>query len=101
VPALWFYEIGNGLLMAFRRKRIALDQIEGYLVRLKALPINIAQQTSTEVLGLLFIAHAHGLTNYDAAYLSLAIRFNLPPATTDIALRHAAAKAGVEILHAG
>ncbi|HEV3302289.1 MAG TPA: type II toxin-antitoxin system VapC family toxin, partial [Planctomycetaceae bacterium] len=38
VPMLWFYEVGNGLLMAYRRKRIALDQIDGFLVRLKALP---------------------------------------------------------------
>ena len=27
VPFLWFYEVGNGLLMAFRRKRITLDQL--------------------------------------------------------------------------
>jgi predicted nucleic acid-binding protein len=39
VPMLWFYEVGNGLLMAYRRKRIALDQIDGFLMRLKALPI--------------------------------------------------------------
>ena len=29
VPILWFYEVGNGLLMAYRRKRITLDQIGG------------------------------------------------------------------------
>lgn len=38
VPLLWFYEVGNGLLMACRRKRISLDQINGFLLRLKALP---------------------------------------------------------------
>jgi predicted nucleic acid-binding protein len=32
VPMLWFYEVGNGLLMAYRRKRIALDQLDGFLV---------------------------------------------------------------------
>ena len=31
VPMLWFYEVGNGLLMAYRRKRIAFDQIDGFL----------------------------------------------------------------------
>jgi predicted nucleic acid-binding protein len=41
VPLLWFYEIGNGLLMA-RRKRISVDQIDGFLTRLKALPIDVA-----------------------------------------------------------
>lgn len=25
VPVLWFYEVGNGLIMAYRRKRITLD----------------------------------------------------------------------------
>ena len=42
VPLLWFYEVGNGLLMAYRRKRITFDQIDGFLARLKALPIEAA-----------------------------------------------------------
>jgi predicted nucleic acid-binding protein len=25
VPMLWFYEVGNGLLMAYRRERISLQ----------------------------------------------------------------------------
>jgi predicted nucleic acid-binding protein len=29
VPLLWFYEVGNGLLMAHRRKRVSFEQIEG------------------------------------------------------------------------
>ena len=37
VPLLWFYEVGNGLLMAHRRKRISLDQVEGFLKRLACL----------------------------------------------------------------
>ena len=41
VPILWFYEVGNGLLMAYRRKRITFDQIDGFLTRLKVLPIAI------------------------------------------------------------
>ncbi|MFZ0311481.1 MAG: type II toxin-antitoxin system VapC family toxin [Candidatus Korobacteraceae bacterium] len=39
VPILWFYEVGNGLVMAHRRKRISLQQVEGFLTRLKDLPI--------------------------------------------------------------
>jgi predicted nucleic acid-binding protein len=38
VPVLWFYQVGNGLLMASRRKRISLDQVNGFLTRLKSLP---------------------------------------------------------------
>ena len=97
-PIMWFYEVGNGLLMAYRRKRITFDQIDGFLTRLKALPIDAAQQVPTEILELPAIAQKHSLTNYDAAYLALAMRFRLPLATTDAELRRAAAAAGVAIV---
>lgn len=98
VPALWFYEVGNGLLMAYRRKRISLDQIEGFLSRLNSLPIIGAQQTPQEIFALPVLAQAQSLTNYDAAYLALAMKSNLSLATTDEALRKAAASSGVKIL---
>ncbi len=100
VPVLWFYEVGNGLLMAYRRKRITLDQIGGFLARLKALPIDAVRQTSSEILGLPALAQTHGLTNYDAAYLAIAMKSHSPLATSDIALRRAAVAAGVEIVKA-
>jgi predicted nucleic acid-binding protein len=95
VPMLWFYEVGNGLLMAYRRKRITFDQIDGFLTRLKALPIDAAEQLPAELLELPALARKHNLTNYDAAYLALAMRLNLPLATTDVELRRAAGAAGV------
>ena len=95
VPLLWFYEVGNGLLMAHRRKRITLDQIDGFLKRLRALPIEPVPQTPSEILELPSFAQAHGLTNYDAAYLAIAISSHLPLATNDSALRKAAAAAHV------
>jgi predicted nucleic acid-binding protein len=97
VPMLWFYE-GNGLLMAYRRKRITFDQIAGFLTRLKSLPIEAASQTPDELLDLPALAQKHNLTNYDAAYLTLALRFKLPLATTDADLRSAAAVSGVQIV---
>jgi predicted nucleic acid-binding protein len=98
VPILWFYEVGNGLLMAHRRKRITSDQVDGFLTRLKALPIDAAQQVPGEILELPALAQTHNLTNYDAAYLALAIRLSLPLATTDADLRKAAAAAGVTMV---
>ena len=97
VPVLWFYEVGNGLLMAYRRKRIAQDQIDGFLTRLKNLPIQAAALEPIEVLDLPALAQIHSLTNYDAAYLSLALRLGLPLATSDAALRRAATAAAVPI----
>jgi len=81
--------------MAYRRKRISLDQIDGFLTRLKALPIDAAQETPFEILELTALARSHDLTNYDAAYLGLARKFNLPLATNDSDLRKAAALKGV------
>jgi predicted nucleic acid-binding protein len=98
VPILWFYEVGNGLLMAYRRKRITIDQITGFLTRLQALPIHTVEQSTTEIHGLPALAQSYGLTNYDAAYLALASRLQLPVATSDSALRRAAVNAGVQIL---
>ena len=98
VPVLWFYEVGNGLLMALRRKRISSDQIDGFLSRLKALPIDTVQQSPQEILELRTLAQAHGLTIYDTAYLALAMNSNLTLATTDNALRKAAGSTGVHIL---
>jgi predicted nucleic acid-binding protein len=98
VPMLWFYEVGNGLLMAYRRKRITFDQVDGFLTRLKALPIDAAPQGPSEILELPALAQKHSLTNYDAAYLALAMRLRVPLATTDADLRRAAVAAGVEIV---
>lgn len=98
VPMLWFYEVGNGLLMAYRRKRITFDQVDGFLTRLKALPIDAAPQVPSEILELPALAQKHSLTNYDAAYLALAMRLRVPLATTDADLRRAAVAAGVEIV---
>ena len=84
--------------MANRRKRITLDKIDGFLTRLKALPIDSAEQVSSKILELPALAQQYGLTNYDAAYLALAMRLNLPLATTDADLRSAAAAAGVGIV---
>jgi predicted nucleic acid-binding protein len=97
VPSLWFYEVGNGLLMAHRRKRFPLDQMEGFLSRLKTLPIDVAQQVPAEIFDLPAFARIHGLTNYDAAYLALAARSALPLATTDKQLRTAAISLGVSL----
>lgn len=59
VPSLWFYEVGNGLLMAQRRKRIRLPQVQEFLTRLRLLPIDATEQTPSEILALPALAHTH------------------------------------------
>jgi predicted nucleic acid-binding protein len=94
---LWFYEVGNGLLMAYRRKRISIKQIDEFSMRLGRLPVDAAQQSPPDVLGLPAIARNYGLTNYDAAYLALAQQLKVPLATTDCVLRKAATSASITI----
>jgi predicted nucleic acid-binding protein len=44
-------------------------------------------------------ARAYQLSAYDSVYLDLALRARLPLATLDGALRRAARKVGVQLLH--
>lgn len=97
VPILWFYEVGNALVMACRRNRVTGDRVQEFLLRLRSLPIDAAQQAPAVILGLPKFAMVCGLTNYDAAYLALALESRIPLATTDHALRAAAASARVSI----
>lgn len=83
--------------MAIRRQRITMEQMAGFLTRLASLPIEAALQTSADLLKLPALAQVYGLTNYDAAYLSLARQLGLPLATSDSHLRNAATSAGVRI----
>lgn len=94
-PRLWAYEVRNGVLMGFRRKRITKAEAEGFLDSLQGLPIRLIDPVSY---GEVFqLADRHGLTVYDAAYLDLAVRESLPIATLDSALIRAAAQSAVAI----
>src|SRR5271157_5731707 len=90
VPAHWPVEVANALLMAVRRTRISSQDIYQFLEDLEVLPIRVDPTTKNLVLArVLPLAEQYELTLYDAAYLELAIRENLPLATLDDDLRKA------------
>ena len=97
VPALWPIETANALLAATRRGRVAQDEWPGIRAHLDALPIEVdpvsASRTWSATLDL---ADAHALSVYDAMYLELAVRMQMPLATLDRALLGAARSAGVD-----
>lgn len=99
VPFLWFYEVGNGLTVACRRKRITTQQADAYFGKLRGLPVTADTANASVILNLAHIARQYDLTVYDAAYLELAIRRKIALATTDNALGRAAKKAGVPSLN--
>jgi len=99
VPAHWPTEILNGLLVASRRKRIKTGQPALFWDELARLPIEtepaIAAMQAKAVLAL---GEKRGLTVYDASYLELAYRRQLPLGTLDTDLRKAAQAEGVALL---
>jgi predicted nucleic acid-binding protein len=98
-PQLWPMEAINGLLSAERRGRIDENKRETLSRFLAGLPIAIDSETASRAWS--ETAHLAGrekLTSYDAAYLELALRLNLPLATRDRELREAATRRGVVLI---
>ena len=98
-PSLWRLEVANALQMAVRRKRIDPAFRDASIKDLRGLDIEIDAETDEHAWkATLQLADRHGLTLYDAAYLELAQRLDLPLATLDQQLRAAAAALGVPLL---
>ena len=95
VPAHWPLEIVNALLAALRRKRIDERELRQLIEDFRRLPDLIDEQTGASAWAKTAeLALKHGLTSYDAAYLELGLRLDLPLATLDQALADAALSAG-------
>ena len=97
VPALWHFEVANGLRSAERRGRITEGALSRALLGLAGLPIAQADRRA-DGQRLVDLARQFDLSVYDAAYLSLAIDENLPLATLDTGLADAGGRAGVEVV---
>jgi predicted nucleic acid-binding protein len=99
VPALWHLEVANGLQVAVRRGRIDQAYRDASLNDLRSLVIAIDPGTSRQAwAATLQLSDRYGLTLYDAAYLELAVRSQLPLATLDGALIRAAQAENVPLI---
>lgn len=88
MPALWWAETRNLLIMAERRGRIAADVSDLALAQLRRLPV--IYDTEPEEGALLTLTRAHRLSVYDGLYLELARRKGAVLATLDKRLAEAA-----------
>lgn len=84
VPSLWHLEVMNVLMMAQKRKRISqkntmivLNTLSQLNIQTDKISINI---NNTEFVD---FSNQHQLTSYDASYLYLAKREQIPLATLD------------------
>ena len=98
VPALWYTETIHVLRCAEDEGRFGESILTGFVYRLGQLPIELdAAAPSGVQLAVAAISREFKLTGYDAQYLELARRRNMPLATLDKELRKASKKAGVPI----
>jgi predicted nucleic acid-binding protein len=96
VPAHWWFEIRNTMLLGERRGRsteqttsFSLDRLSRMTIRHMPTPFDV---------DVLVLARKHRLTFYDAAYLELAQREGLALATLDNELANAARAEAVQLV---
>ena len=96
VPAIWWYEVRNTLIVNERRGRISSNDSARFLSDLLGFDIEVRPPENSH--GTIDLARKYNLSIYDAAYLALASEQNLPIATLDEALRVAARAVGAPLL---
>ena len=98
VPSLWPLEVANCLLVGERRKRITEVKVLHFLAEVRTMAITVDEQTASRAWReTLVLARTYQLSVYDATYLELASRRDLPLATLDGKLKAAAAAVGVPL----
>ena len=96
VPALWRLEVANILVLGERRRRSTEAEASKWLRYLQMLPIRVDDETVVRAWSdTLHIARSYDVSAYDAAYLELAIRLDLPLASLDNDLKSTAVSAGI------
>ena len=99
VPPVWPLEIGNVLLVAVKRGRLTTKDVKQLIAELRALPLEVDSHSTERALeDTLNLARKYDLTTYDASYLELAKRRDLPLATLDTKLRQACVPAKITLL---
>jgi len=96
VPHIWWYEMRNILVISERRQRITAGDSGIFLDLLASYPIQIDAVDDEQ--RILQLARQFRLSFYDAAYLAVAQRNQIPLATLDKALEAAAVAAGIALL---
>lgn len=82
VPSLWVYEFSNSINSNIRRKRINEANAADIFAAIETWDL-VIDQGLPALSGLASLARAKGLSAYDAAYLELSTRLDLPLKTLD------------------
>lgn len=99
VPVLWMFEVANALVVLARRRRLDPGQCARARLDLIHLHPDVDEEGTRLALGRISdLASKHGLSVYDATYLELALRRELPLASRDASLNAAARLSGLRTL---
>ncbi len=94
-PASTPWEIGNGLVAGWRRKRLTLKDVATAWASFEEIPLRLVE---LDVLRAVRSAAEYNLYAYDAYVLEAAVTRGAPLLTLDRPLRRAAERAGVSLL---
>lgn len=86
---IWPAEFANAACTMVKRA-ILTDDLGSAMLRMAETLDLMVDRTSVDLFSLYRVSRRHGLSAYDAAYLELAMRLNIPLATRDGALEKAA-----------
>jgi len=93
-PSIWPLEFANALWGLQRRKLLSSVEVDEIVEKGEQLEV-VVDRTSTPMPRVLMLSRRYELSTYDASYLELALRLQLPLAAKDGPLVTAARKAGV------
>jgi predicted nucleic acid-binding protein len=99
VPVLWRYEVSAVLAKSQKDNILTALRVDDFLTTLNRLNINVDPDSSMHIFPYVHrLAVAYRLTSYDASYLELAMRKNLPLSTLDNELIAATKACGVALV---
>lgn len=94
-PVIWWYEVRNVIAISERKGRISRSDASSLIHSISRVRLEIDRETPDAIFE---IARMRSITVYDAAYLELAMRRDLPLATLDASLAQAAKAEGVLLI---
>lgn len=96
VPGIWWYELRNALIVNERRGRLRAADTRATLADIGDLSVSVDRDHDESAL--LDLARQYKLSVYDAAYLEVAARHELPLASLDGRLCRAAGAAHIALI---
>jgi len=102
VPAPFWFEVIYVLVGLSERKLLQKEVVENFLNDVQTLQISIEPAGGfPDMMRLHRLSQQHALSIYDASYLDLALRHELPLSTRDAPLAAAALRVGVQVFGVG